>query len=118
MFKVRTPLSREVAEWALARGFGLWDWASMPVVADAAREELGDEAGAQLLDHGRWLVQAQVQALCRPLWTYPGGAWDFKPMSAWSAPACEAIRASQPSQFKIDLAPSKPASAPVKSTSA
>ncbi len=85
MFKVRSPLSPEVAVWAVGRGFGLWDWAIMPVIADAAEEDLGTEARAQLLDHGRWLVLAQIQALCRPLWTYPGGAWDFKPWGSWSA---------------------------------
>lgn len=85
MFKVRSPLSREVAAWAVARGFGLWDWFILPVVADAVQEALGDEAREEVLNHGRWLVLAQTQALCRPLWTYPGGAWDFKPMSAWSA---------------------------------
>lgn len=85
MFKVRSPLSRNVAEWSAARGFGLWDWSILPIAADAVQDALGDEAREELLGHGRWLVLAQMQALCRPLWTYPGGAWDHKPMSAWSA---------------------------------
>jgi hypothetical protein len=85
MFKVHSPLSRQLVEWALGRGFRLWDWSELPIVADAVQDALGDEAREQLLDHGRWLVLVQMQGLCRPLWTYPGGAWDFKPMSAWSA---------------------------------
>jgi hypothetical protein len=86
MFKVRSPLSRELAAWAADRGFGLWDWSSLPVVADAGQETFGEEAREQLLDHGRWLVLTHVQALCRPLWTRPsGGVWDTMPFNAWSA---------------------------------
>src|SRR6266511_1285401 len=67
MFKVRSPLSRDVAAWAVARGFGLWDWSVLPIVADAVQDALGDEAREQLLEHGRWLVLAQMQAPRRPL---------------------------------------------------
>jgi hypothetical protein len=83
MFKVHSPLSREIIEWALGRGFGLWDWSVLPIAADALQDALGDEAREELLAYGRWLVLVQLQALCRPLWTYPGGAWDFK--VGWTA---------------------------------
>ncbi len=46
--------------WAVARGFGLWDWSVLPIVADAVQEALGDEAREQLLSHGRWLDRVVV----------------------------------------------------------
>jgi hypothetical protein len=85
MFNVRTPLSRELATWVVARGFPLWDWSALPVVADAEQEALGDEYRSEVLDHGRWLVLTQTAALCRPLWTRPKAEWYYTPSGRWSA---------------------------------
>jgi hypothetical protein len=94
MFNVRTPLRGDLAEWALARGFPLWDWSALPIAADAVLEALGEEARDQLLEHGRWLLLTQLQALCRPLWTIPKAEWHHAPAGRWSAGAVgKAIRA-------------------------
>jgi hypothetical protein len=85
MFNVRTPLSRELATWVVARGLPLWDWSALPVVADAVQEALGDEYRDEVLGHGRWLVLTQTAALCRPLWTMPKAEWYHKPSGLWSA---------------------------------
>ncbi len=85
MFNVRTPLPGNLAGWLLERGFPLWDWSALPIAADAVLEEFGEAARDQLLDHGRWLLLTQLQALCRPLWTMPKAEWDHKPIGTWSA---------------------------------
>jgi len=74
-FKVRSPLSQGVAEWAIAHGFGLWDWSVLPIVADACPgcpRRTGPTSKALLNAPDQLLVLVQVQALCRPLWTYAG----------------------------------------------
>jgi len=60
---VPSPLPPHLASWLLSRGFSLGDWEQIPIAADAAADEFGDDVWHTVIDHGRWLVSLIGRAL-------------------------------------------------------